>query len=90
MIENMYFLIGLAYISMFAHFLKKQVKGETVTEIKNYFKDNFKTTLLAIIAVLIGIVTIESLEQLNVVSAIGVGYMCDSVFSKWEGKDPLK
>ena len=90
MIENSYFLIVLAYLAMFCHFLKKKIIGETVTEIKDYFKDNFKTTLVSIIAVFIGIIVIKEMDQLNVVAAIGVGYMCDSIFSKWEGKNPIK
>ncbi len=90
MLESTYFLLGLAYVSMFSHFLKKKVKGETATDVFGYFKDNFKTSLLSILSVAIGIVAVESLGQLNIVSAIGLGYACDSIFNKWEGKPPIK
>jgi len=89
MLENLYFLIFIAYISMFAHFLKKKVKGETMTAIGHYFKDNFKSTLVAIVSVLIGVMVVHSLGQLNIVSAVGIGYGVDSVFNKWESKSPI-
>lgn len=39
----------VALLGMVTHFLKKNIKGETPTEILSYFKDNFKSTLTAFI-----------------------------------------
>lgn len=75
-----------ALVGMFAHFLKKNIKGESRTEVKNYFRDNYRSTLLAVIATSVGFAMIIMSDTANIVSAFGIGYAFDSAFNKWEGK----
>lgn len=74
-----------ALVGMVAHFLKKKVKGESMTEIKDYFRDHVKSTALALISTLIGFVILLQLGQINsFFAAFGIGYLCDSGFNKWD------
>lgn len=79
-----YYLAAL--LGMFSHFLKKNIKGESRTEVRNYFRDNYRSTLLALIATTVGFAMIIMSDTVNVVSAFGVGYLFDSTFNKWEDK----
>lgn len=88
------YLIILAYIGyyisallgMFAHFLKKNIKGESRTEVRKYFKENYRTTLYALIATSLGFAIVVMADQANIVSAFGVGYMFDSAMHQWDSK----
>lgn len=65
-----------------AHFFKKKIKGETLADIKSYFKNNFKTTVTTVIA---GIVVFAGLVATSGLSIIGVftaGYAADSAFNR--------
>lgn len=81
-------LMVFSLAGMFAHFLKKNVKGETATEIKGYFRDNLKTTLTALLSTILGVfvfyATLATGQAADVLSAIMVGYTFDSTFNKWE------
>ncbi len=81
-------LVGV--IGMFVHFLKKKVMGETLTAIGAFFKDNFKSTIVAVISTIIGVVAYYftlSVDAINdPMAAFGIGYTFDSVFNKWDGK----
>lgn len=77
-------LYAASLIGMIAHFAKKKIKGESVTEVANYFKDNAKSTLLAFIATTLGFVLLVQTGDLSVISAFGVGYVFDSVLNKWD------
>lgn len=83
------FLAVVAYLGMFTHFLKKKVKGETPTEIWKYFHDNVKDTITAIIATFVGFVsymaTIQTGMAADFIVVFGLGYMCDSLFNRWDG-----
>jgi hypothetical protein len=83
-ILNYVALVALAFAGMFAHFLKKNIKGETLTEVKSYFKDNFRSTTLAVFGTIIGLLIAISTDSLNYVSAPLIGYTFDSIFNKWE------
>jgi len=80
-------LIGIAYIGMFAHFLKKKIKGETLTDITGFFKDNVKSTMSAMIATgitALGLYTLHTGEVIDILAFFKLGYMCDSSFNKWD------
>ena len=84
-------LIVIALLGMFTHFLKKNIKGETPTAIIQYFKDNFKSTLTAII---VTVVTASGyFFQLNpdefndIVAIFLIGYMFDSTINKWDSNE---
>lgn len=79
-----YFLVSL--IGMFAHFLKKKVKGESFVEIKAYFKDHLKQTLLALFGTFFGFVGLVTTGEVSYITAPMIGYLCDSIFNKWESK----
>jgi hypothetical protein len=51
-----YQILAIAFLGTISHFLKKKIKGETLTAIGSYFKDNIKSTLLAVIATIVGTV----------------------------------
>lgn len=83
------FLCSLA--GMFVHFLKKNVKGETSTEIIDYFRDNFKSTSLAVFWTAVGFLTAISADAISnervvasVLTAALIGYTFDSVANKWD------
>jgi hypothetical protein len=81
-------LIGFALMGMLMHFMKKNIKGETLTDIRNYFKDNFKSTFVAFVATVVGTLglyfTLSTGQVLDVISAFGCGYTFDSLFNKWD------
>ena len=80
----MIILLVCGYTGLICHFLKKKIKGETVTEIKLYFHDNIKSTLLAFITVAVGIYFSTDYITLTYAEAFGIGYMVDSILNKWE------
>lgn len=74
---------------MFIHFLKKNVTGETFTDVTSYFKDHPKNTLIAVVVTTIiffgyqaALVTGTSADLVGVFM---LGYTFDSVFNKYEG-----
>ena len=79
----------IALLGMATHFLKKNIKGETPTEILNYFKDNFKSTITAFILTSVMFIAYhqmfvdaESVKDIMVIFLIG--YAFDSTFNKYE------
>lgn len=90
--EFIYSFTGLyliALLGMLVHFLKKNIKGETPTEILGYFKDNFKSTIVAFILTTVMYVAYhqlfvdgESVKDIMVIFLIG--YAFDSTFNKYE------
>ena len=79
----------IALLGMITHFLKKNIKGETPTEILSYFKDNFKSTITAFILTTVMYIAYhqlfvdgESVKDIMVIFLIG--YAFDSTFNKYE------
>lgn len=87
-ITNTWCLYLIALVGMVTHFLKKSIKGETLVEIKMFFSNNIKSTIIALISTTIGFLTyIGTLEVdgvKDVMIIFGIGYMCDSFLNKWE------
>lgn len=84
---NDYILLLIALVGMLSHFLKKKIKGETITQIKHYFADHFKTTLLSLIATVIGYYAyLQYTETPDIIAVFLIGYTCDSLFNKWESE----
>lgn len=81
---EIYLYFPVALLGMLSHFLKKKIKGESITEIKSYFGDNVKSTVLALISTIIGFVILAKIGDVTVVSAFGMGFTFDSVFNKWD------
>ena len=81
-------LVGVGLLGMLVHFLKKNIKGETLTDIRHYFADNFKSTLVAIISTVIGTVatyfTLAVGDTIDLITVFGIGYTFDSFFNKWD------
>lgn len=81
-------ILFIGFLGMFSHFLKKNIKGETGTEIVRYFHDNFKTTLLAFIATFIGTsayhIAISTGGTADLINAFMLGFSFDSMLNKWE------
>jgi hypothetical protein len=78
----------IAQIGMFTHFLKQKVKGETLTEIGRYFRDNVKSTLIALIVTQItvmGLALSTPLDRpLDLVTVFLLGFTFDNTINKWE------
>ena len=77
---------GVALVGMFGHFLKKNVKGESITEIKDYFKSHFKSTLLALAATTIGFLGLVITGEVTYLMCASLGYGFDSIFNKWDSE----
>lgn len=78
----------IALLGMLVHFFKKQIKGETLTEIRDYFKGHFKSTVTAFIVTTIAILgyyfTLSTGQMADIVTTFGLGYTFDSMFNKWD------
>lgn len=83
-----YFLVSL--LGMFAHFLKKKVKGESLVEIKSYFESHFKSTMLAFVGTFFGFVGLVAFGEVSYLTAPMVGYLFDSIFNKWDTLEETK
>ena len=93
LLTNVWFCWGVALAGMFSHFLKKKIKGESLTEIKSYFGDNLKSTILAFIFTSIGfgaywLMNDGIIANKDLLSIFLVGYLFDSMVNKWETKEP--
>ena len=81
---------GLAFTGMIVHFLKKKVKGESFTAITGYFKDNLKSTIIAVITTLVGVAAYYTQMATNsnadLLAVFMIGYSVDSALNKWETK----
>lgn len=90
--QFMYSFTGLyivALLGMFTHFLKKNIKGETPTEIFSYFKDNFKSTITAFILTTVMFFAyyqmfVEGASVKDIMVIFLIGYAFDSTFNKYE------
>ena len=94
-LQNEWWLFAFSILGMIAHILKKNVKGESFVDIKNYFTYNPKTTILSIIATIAGYViyitqlkamTGASITIIDMAAMFGIGYMCESFFNKYQDK----
>lgn len=81
-------LIVIGLLGMLIHFFKKQIKGETLTEITGYFSNHFKSTFIAVVTTLIGVLaykfTLATGQAADIVTVFGIGYTFDSIFNKWD------
>ena len=72
-------------IGIIAHFLKKKIKGETIDDIKNYFRSHFRNTVISIIGAIFGFVLLVTTASLGIIASFTVGYAADSMLNKAEG-----
>lgn len=81
-------LIMLAFCGMFLHFLKKKVRGESLTAISRYFTTHPKYTLMSSMATML--FTYGYFHEymqggtFDIIAAVMIGYNCDSLFNKLE------
>jgi hypothetical protein len=92
-LQNEWWLFAFSILGMIAHILKKNVKGESFVDIKNYFTYNPKTTILSIIATVSGFViymtqlkVTQGVTLLDMAVVFGIGFMCESFFNKYQDK----
>jgi hypothetical protein len=90
-LQSEWWLFAFSILGMIAHILKKNVKGESLVDIKNYFTYNPKTTILSIIATIVGFVVYmtqlkvtDGVALLDMAFVFGIGYTCESFFNKYE------
>lgn len=90
-IYNEWWMLGFAILGMLAHVFKKNVKGESLVDIKNYFVAYPKSTIITIISTFVGYVFYMTSFQTETVvdfgALFGIGYMCESIFNKYESKN---
>lgn len=81
-------LLIISLLGMIIHFFKKQIKGETVTEIKDYFRDHFKSTFIAVVVTMISCAAyyfnLKTGTPTDILTVFGLGYTFDSMFNKWD------
>jgi len=81
--ELFYFAL-LTIIGVLAHFLKRKIKGETLTDIVSYFRTHFKSTLLTLFGAVGGFFLLKEMGELGYFASFSIGYMADSVLNKAE------
>lgn len=81
-------LYVIAILGMFIHFLKLNIKGETVTDITDYFKDNLKSTFIAFVVTSVAFLgyymQLATGTNADIVAAFMTGYTFDSIFNRFE------
>lgn len=82
--SSIFITLGIGYVGLIVHFLKKKIKGEGVKEITSFFTNNPKQTLLSVITVAVGILVLHNKMPVSYEMAFGMGYMVDSVLNKWD------
>lgn len=80
--------IAVGLLGMMVHFLKKNIKGETLTDIGHYFHDNFKSTFIAAITTVMSVATLyftlSTGQAIDLVAVFSLGYNFDSALNKWQ------
>ena len=96
-LQSEWWLFAFSILGMIAHILKKNVKGESFVDIKNYFTFNPKSTILSIIATVTGFVVYvtqlkmtEGIALLDMAFVFGIGYTCESFFNRYNSEAPIK
>ena len=69
-------------LGVLAHFTKKKIKGETLADIKTYFKTHFKETVTTFIAAIVVFISAVATGGLSWIGSFTMGYAADSVFNK--------
>ena len=77
-----YFLVLI--LGVLSHFFKKKVKGETLADIKQYFKSNFKSTIATLIASIVLYSALLAAGDLGIFPMFFAGYTADSIFNRAE------
>ena len=77
-------------LGVFVHFAKRKIKGETIDDIKNYFKSHFKNTVITFIAGIVGFASLVATAGLGWVASFLLGYTADSLFNKAAGNAIVK
>jgi NhaP-type Na+/H+ or K+/H+ antiporter len=73
-------------VGVLAHFLKKKIKGETLSDIKHYFSTHLRETVITLIGAIFGLSTALYIGDLNILTAFTIGYTADSMFNKSQEK----
>jgi len=74
-----FFIMLLGVIS---HFAKRKIKGETLADIKTYFKTHLKESVVTVIAAIVAFGALVASGGLGWVASFGVGFAADSIFNK--------
>ncbi len=81
---------GIAALGMLVHFLKKKVKGESFTLIWHFFRDNPKSTIIAVVATLVGVAAyytqLATGSNADLLAVFTIGFTIDSALNKWSAE----
>ena len=72
-------------MGMFTHILKRKVKKESATAIVDYFTDNMRYTITALIGMVVSVLMVYDPAiawNKMMIAGIFAGYSCDSAFNK--------
>lgn len=72
-------------LGVITHFLKKKVRGETLADIKSYFKTHFRYTSVTIVMAIVGFIALVTTSGVGLIASFLAGYSADSAFNKAEG-----
>ena len=90
LISNTWFLLGMAILGMIAHILKENVRGEAAVDIWNWFSYHFKSTIISVIATIVGFVIYmtglksDSVGLVDIGFVFGIGYLSESFFNRYQ------
>ena len=76
----LYLAVGI--LGVVSHFFKQKVKGQTAHDIKSWFGNHLKDTILSLIAFIVTFLIMSQTGDLTVMTAFMSGYMCDSLFTR--------
>jgi hypothetical protein len=75
-----YFIVLV--LGVLSHFFKKKIKGETITDIKQYFTLHFKNTITTCIAAVVLFSSLIATGASGILPMFFAGYTADSLFNK--------
>lgn len=82
---------GIGVIGMFIHFLKKKIKDESLLAIWQFFTNNAKTSIMALLTTLVGVAgyytQMASGTNADLITVFLIGFTFDSMLNKWEVRE---
>lgn len=80
----------ILFLGVISHFFKKKIKGETLSDVKDYFRSHFNNTVTTIIASIVLFGSLVATGGIGIIASFTAGYACDSLFNKADGNATIK
>ena len=83
-------MFSIGIFGMFIHFLKRKVKGESLLAIWQFFTNNLKTSIIALVFTSVGTAAyytqVGTGEVVDLLMVFSIGFNVDSLINKWDKK----